>query len=160
MQFKNNEKRVLYRASSSVLYIYIYIYIPIRSGDLCHTLAIFTSLGAALSEGFVVKALLSNWKTAYGKRGKLLMGNVQITLMQGLDILNLARHTLEVLLHLRRLPLLLAILATDPPKSSSLYVHTNLGRLLLDVMCRNRWSFGLILKALSSAGFKKSCRET
>ena len=41
-------------------------------------------------------------------------------LMQGLLILNLDKVSPEVELHLRRLPLLLAILATDPPKSSSL----------------------------------------
>ena len=43
-----------------------------------------------------------------------------LILMQGLLILNLDKVLDEVELHLRRLPLLLAILATDPPKSSSL----------------------------------------
>ena len=43
-----------------------------------------------------------------------------LILMQGLFILNLDKVSNEVELHLRRLPLLLAILATDPPKSSSL----------------------------------------
>ena len=45
---------------------------------------------------------------------------IHLILMQGLLILNLDKVLDEVELHLRRLPLLLAILATDPPKSSSL----------------------------------------
>ena len=41
-------------------------------------------------------------------------------LMHGFAILNFAKLDLEVELHLRTPPLLLAILATEPPKSSSL----------------------------------------
>ena len=67
--------------------------------------------------------------------------------MLGLAILNLDKQTIAVLLHLRTLPLLLDILATDPPKSSSLYVQVSLGRLLSEVMWRNKWSFGLIRQA-------------
>ncbi len=70
--------------------------------------------------------------------------------MQGFAILNLVKQAEDVELHFSRPPLLRDILATDPPKSSSLYVQTSLGKLLSLVMCKNKCSLGLMRHALSS----------
>ena len=63
--------------------------------------------------------------------------------MLGFDILNFCSTVAEVCAQLRQPPLLLAILATLPPKSSSLYVHVSLGRELSEVMCKKggAWAF-------------------
>ena len=144
-------------------YIYIYIYIIYIYGTYIYVYYIYTrSRGAIVLldgpycsnishclksvQSFLISACLIHLKQSTGFFHRIRM--------QGLDILNLAKQEPEVLEHLRILPLLLAILATDPPKSSSLYVQVSLGILLSEVMWRNRWSFGLSLKAKSSAGCK------
>ena len=63
--------------------------------------------------------------------------------MLGFDILSFCSIVAEVDAQLRQPPLLLAILATLPPKSSSLYVHVNLGRELSEVMCKKKMKLGL-----------------
>jgi hypothetical protein len=68
--------------------------------------------------------------------------------------LNLVSTDADVLAQLRREPLLLAILATDPPKSSSRYVQVNLGILESEVMWRKRCSLGLILQDAESAALQ------
>ena len=67
--------------------------------------------------------------------------------MLGFDILNFCSTVAEVAAQLRQPPILLAILATLPPKSSSLYVHVSLGRELSEVMCKKRWSLGFMISS-------------
>ena len=122
---------------------YIYIYIIYIYGTYIYVYYIYTrSRGAIVLldgpycanishclksvQSFLISACLIHLKQSTGFFHRIRM--------QGLDILNLAKQLPEVLEHLRRSPLLLAILATDPPKSSSLYVQVSLGILLSEVM--------------------------
>ena len=117
----------IYNIYGTYIYVY-YIYTRSRGAIVLLDGPYCSNISHCLKsvQSFLISACLIHLKQSTGFFHRIRM--------QGLDILNLAKQLPEVLEHLRRSPLLLAILATDPPKSSSLYVQVSLGILLSEVM--------------------------